>query len=131
LRACILAVIPRDITDAALDQCATLLKAKITIDDALIESLLSEVRRLRRQAQGAGGEHSTRLESITPALVIRLGDIYNSLEDGMSSPADWFEIEPAAPARGTEADSVSATLAAKGKGSTATSETAQPKHHAS
>jgi hypothetical protein len=126
LRACILAVIPRDITDAAVDQCAATLKAKIKIDDALIESLLTKFDAYGVKRKALEANIQRRLESITPALVIRLGDIYNSLEDGMSSPADWFEIEPAAPTGGTKADAVRATLAAKGKPAAATAGAAQP-----
>ena len=32
-----------------------------------------------------------RLDSITPAQVVSLRKIYNSLKDGMSKPSDWFE----------------------------------------
>jgi hypothetical protein len=32
-----------------------------------------------------------RLDTITPAQLIQLRKIYNSLRDGMSGPADWFE----------------------------------------
>jgi hypothetical protein len=87
LRACILAIIPRDITDAAVDQCAATLKAKIKIDDALIESLLAKFDAYGVKRKALEANIQRRLESITPALVIRLGDIYNSLEDGMSGPA--------------------------------------------
>jgi hypothetical protein len=34
-----------------------------------------------------------RLDTITPAQLIQLRKIYNSLKDGMSSPADWFDPE--------------------------------------
>jgi len=36
-----------------------------------------------------------RIDTITAAQVIGLRKIYNSLTDGMSSVADWFEIEEA------------------------------------
>jgi TolA-binding protein len=32
-----------------------------------------------------------RIDAITPALMVGLGKIYNSIKDGMSAPADWFE----------------------------------------
>jgi hypothetical protein len=64
-----------------------------------------------------------RVESITPALVSQLGKIYNSLKDGMSVPADWFEmpthveqIATETPAGGTTKTSrVAEQLAARAK----------------
>ena len=35
------------------------------------------------------------IDAITPALLIGLGKIYNSVKDGMSSAADWFPPEQA------------------------------------
>lgn len=35
-----------------------------------------------------------RMDAITPALVVQLGKIYNSLKDGMSNAAEWFEAVP-------------------------------------
>jgi hypothetical protein len=103
------------------------LKAKIKIDDALIESFLAKFDAYGVKRKALEANIQRRLESITPALVILLGDIYNSLEDGMSSPADSFEVEPAAPAGESKADAVRATLAAKSKSGAASAGTAQPK----
>jgi hypothetical protein len=36
-----------------------------------------------------------RLDAMTPALMVQLGKVYNSLKDGMSTIADWFEVAPA------------------------------------
>ena len=38
-----------------------------------------------------------RLDTITAAQLVQLRKIFNSMKDGMSTPADWFEAEaPAA-----------------------------------
>ena len=40
-----------------------------------------------------------RIEAIRPAQVVNMKKVYASLRDGMSAPADWFEVDPgAAPA---------------------------------
>ena len=36
-----------------------------------------------------------RLDTITAAQLVQLRKVYNSLKDGMSSPADWFEMDAA------------------------------------
>jgi hypothetical protein len=33
-----------------------------------------------------------RLDTITPSQMIQLGKIFQSLEDGMSTASEWFEI---------------------------------------
>jgi hypothetical protein len=44
-----------------------------------------------------------KLESIMPAQIIGLRKIYNSIKDGMSKPADWFEMEPTLEPNGKDA----------------------------
>jgi hypothetical protein len=36
-----------------------------------------------------------RIDTITPAQMVSLRNIYNSLSDGMSDPSDWFSQEQA------------------------------------
>jgi hypothetical protein len=45
-----------------------------------------------------------RIDAITPALLVRLGKIYNSIKEGMSKPADWFEAPRHRSDRRTPAD---------------------------
>ena len=52
-----------------------------------------------------------RIESMTPAALLGLGKIYNSLRDGMGKPADFFEVTPTAAADADE--SVSQATRAK------------------
>lgn len=93
VRACILAQIPGDVTDAAMQQAETTLRAKA---DTSPESMQRMVEAF--EAFGVTKEHiekriQRRIESIQPAQVVSLKRIYASLRDDMSRPADWFEIE--------------------------------------
>jgi hypothetical protein len=56
-----------------------------------------------------------RLDSITPALFVQLSKIYNSLKDGMSKPADWFEVEGAEAPAAKGNEGVKARLAERKK----------------
>lgn len=110
LRACILAVIPGDVTEAAVAQCEVTMRTKA---DTSAEAMLKMVDAFK--AFGVTREQIEKriqrhLDAIQPAQVVSLKKIYASLRDGMSSAADWFDpIEaPAAeagsaPASGTEA----------------------------
>ena len=97
LRACILGVIPGDVVDAAVDQVEKTLHTKADVTPERIKKMV--------EAFGAYGVSKgqietriqRRLDAITPALFVQLTKIYNSLKDGMSGAADWFDAEqPAA-----------------------------------
>lgn len=98
LRACILASIPGDVTEAAMQQADVTLKAKA---DTSPEAMAKMVEVFG--AFGVTREHiekriQRRLDAIQPAQVVSLKRIYASLRDDMSAPADWFDVEEGAPA---------------------------------
>jgi hypothetical protein len=95
VRARILSIIPGDVVEAAVIQCETTLRTRIEITPETIESLVNKFGALGVSRKALEGKIQRRLEAITPALVVNLGKIYNSIKDGMSAPIDWFEIEPA------------------------------------
>jgi hypothetical protein len=69
-------------------------------------------KRLQRRANA---------ESMTPANLVNLQGIYNSIKDGMSTPAEWFEPEEAAPAVDSKASgNAKAAAALNAKTATAT-----------
>jgi hypothetical protein len=93
LRACILGVIPGDVIDAAVRQCETTMKSRVEVTPDLIKSLVDKFAEhgvTRRQIET---RIQRSLESITPAQVVNLGKVYNSIKDGMSTAADWFRAE--------------------------------------
>jgi hypothetical protein len=93
VRARILAIIPGDVVEAAIAQCDTTLRTRIEITPETIESLVNKFGALGVSRKALEGKIQRRIEAITPALVVNLGKIYNSIKDGMSAPGDWFEIE--------------------------------------
>lgn len=97
LRACILGVIPGDVTEAAVKQCDATMRTNIEITPDLIAQLME-----RLGEYGVAKEHieariQRHIESILPAQVVQMRKIYNSLKDGMSQPSDWFDIAPPTP----------------------------------
>lgn len=98
-RACILAVIPGDVIDAALEQVDVTMKAKLEITPELITSLLASFEKFGVTKEQIEKRIQRRIDSITPALVVGLKKIHTSLKDGMSKPEDYFDApEGAAPA---------------------------------
>lgn len=92
LRACILAVIPGDVIDAAMQQVSTTLATKAQATPERIVTLVEKFAALGVTKQMLEKRLQRRVEVITPALIISLGRIYNSIKDGMSGPQDWFEV---------------------------------------
>lgn len=95
LRACILGVIPGDVTEAAVAACEQTLRASADVSPEGIKKLIAAF-----EPFGVGKEHierriQSRIDAIRPAQVVQLKKVYQSLRDGMSTPAEWFDMEAA------------------------------------
>jgi hypothetical protein len=96
MRACILGVIPGDITEDALDQCDKTMKASVKITPELLLKIVAMFDEYKVSKEQIERKIQRRLEAISPAQVITLGNIYNSIKDGMSKADEWFEsVAPA------------------------------------
>lgn len=91
LRACILGIIPGDVIDSAVSQCEQTLKAKADTSPDALKKLVEAFSAYGVTKEQIEKRIQRRLDTITPAQLIQLRKIYNSLKDNMSSPADWFE----------------------------------------
>lgn len=93
-RACILAVIPGDVQEAAVKQCEVTLKTKEEVTPERIKAMVEAFAQFRVTREMLEKRIQRRLDAATPALMVQLRKIYNSLKDGMSQPEEWFEIAP-------------------------------------
>jgi hypothetical protein len=93
LRACILSILPSDIVEAAVAQCEQTLKAKADTSPEALKRLTEAFAVFGATQLQIEKRIQRRLDSITPAQLISLRKIYNSLKDGMSTARDWFEPE--------------------------------------
>jgi hypothetical protein len=95
LRACILAVIPGDVVEAAVAQCEQTLHAQADTSPEAMTKLVEAFAAYGVTRDQIERRIQRRLEAIQPAQVVALRKIYTSLRDGMSAPGDWFEpVEP-------------------------------------
>lgn len=95
LRSCILSVIPGDVVDAALAQCAVTMKANVDTSPEATQKLVEAFSSFKVTKSQIEKRIQRRIEAIAPAQVISLRRIYISLRDGMSTPDEWFEAESA------------------------------------
>ena len=91
LRACILGVIPGDVVEAATKQAEETMTAKADTSPAALKKLVDAFAAFKVTKEQIEKKIQRRIEAIAPAQVVSLRKVYNSLRDGMSKPADWFE----------------------------------------
>jgi hypothetical protein len=110
VRACILGIIPGDITEAAVAQCEGTMKAKADTSPEAIRKMVDAFAALGVTRDHIEKRLQRHLDAITAAQVVGLKKVYASLRDGMSAPGDWFDVAPPIePA--TNADKVKAATA--------------------
>ena len=96
LRAVILATVPGDIVEAAVQQCEATLKSKADTSPEAMKKMVEAFGQYNVTKHQIEKRIQRKLDSITPAQLIALRKIFNSLKDGMSSQADWFEQDQSA-----------------------------------
>lgn len=101
-RACLLAVIPGDVQEAARKQIEVTLTTTIQLTPERLQAMLETFASYNVTKEMLETRIQRRLESITPALFLQLGKIAASLRDRMSTPRDWFEVPDEAPAAGQQ-----------------------------
>lgn len=93
LRACILAVVPGDVIEAAVQQCQVTLKQHADVSPEGIKALIDAFEPFEVSKAQIEKFCQCRAEAIRPAQVVRLRKIYTSLRDGMATVTDFFEPE--------------------------------------
>lgn len=117
VRACLEAIIPPDVVDEAVRECRSTLKSKVEITPERLKKMLEEFSRFGITKEQIEKRLGRRIDAIHPAQFISMGRICKSLQEGMSKPGDWFELE-----EGKEQQTASESLKA------ALKKQAEPKH---
>jgi hypothetical protein len=93
-RACILAAVPGDVVETALEACEATLKANVPATPENVQKIMGAFAKYGVTPAMVEKRIQRRLDTITPGLLLQLLRIGNSLRDGMSQAADWFDFEP-------------------------------------
>jgi hypothetical protein len=94
-RACLIAIMPGDVVEAAVAQCEKTLKVKIEVTPELIEQMLGMFADYGVTRAMIEKKIQRHIDSMTPTQAVQMKKIYNSLKDGMSTAAEWFEAADA------------------------------------
>ena len=92
VRACILAVLPRDIQEAVETQVAETMKATFEITPESLKAWLEAFGRLGVTKAMLEARIQRRFDSITPAQMMGLANIFNSIKDGIARVEDFFPV---------------------------------------
>lgn len=112
VRACILALVPGDVVEAAMDQAEATLKTTADTSAEAMVRMVDAFKPFGVTKELIEKRIQRRLDAIQPAQVVALKRIYASLRDDMSAPWDWFDVEKPE----TKAESVTlAEVAQRGK----------------
>lgn len=90
-RACLLAVIPADVVDVAMSQCDETLHTNAEVTTEAMALMLEKFGAFGVTKEQIEKRIQRRLEAMTPAQLVNLRKVHNSLRDGMSGVAEWFE----------------------------------------
>lgn len=93
VRACILAVLPRDIQEAVETQVAETMKATFEITPESLKAWLEAFGRLGVTKAMLEARIQRRFDSITPAQMMGLANIFNSIKDGIARVEDFFQVQ--------------------------------------
>lgn len=115
VRACIIAMIPGDVIEAAMDQAEITLRTQADTSPETIAKMVDAFAPFGVTKEHIEKRIQRRLDAIQPAQVVMLKRVYASLRDDMSAPSDWFDIEPTTPTDGDGKTTTLKDIVAKGK----------------
>jgi hypothetical protein len=97
LRACILAIIPADVTEAAVKQCEMTQANAAQVDADSIKAMVNAFAEVgvSKQMLEARVGHRLTVEATISAELLALRRIWRSIKDGMGTVADYFKATEA------------------------------------
>lgn len=105
-RACILALIPGDVQDAAVAACNDTLNARADTSIEAMKLMVESFGKYGVTKEMIEAKIQRRMDAITAGQVVQLRRIYTSLKDGMATAKDFFDTAAAgaeeAPKTGNE-----------------------------
>lgn len=95
VRACILEIVPGDLVDTAMDQCAeTLKRADPRSLEEKVRSALSKFDEIGVTKDMIETHLQHAVSAITESQLISLGKIYQSIKDGVAKREEFFDLKP-------------------------------------
>jgi len=96
VRACILALIPGDIIDAAVEQCEKTLATREVVTVESIAQLVKafEAFKVTKDMLSEYTGRNLTPDALSASMMVKLRTVYKSIKDGVGSPEDFFVMLP-------------------------------------
>jgi hypothetical protein len=92
VRTCLENIIPRDIVDAARDECRTTMETNEQVTPERLKKLTEAFAPLGVTKEMIETRLQRKLETMSPAQMVRLRRIFKSLQDRVADVADFFTV---------------------------------------
>lgn len=92
MRKCLENIIPGDVVEKAVEQCEMTMKSEEDTSPEAMKKMCEAFKQYGVTKQHIEEFIQRKIDSITPAMKVRLRKIFTSLQEGASSPSDWFNI---------------------------------------
>ena len=90
VRTCLENVIPRDVIEEAVDECARTLKANIQLDQSKILAMVSNFAELNVSKEQIAAKIQRSVDAIQPAQYLAMRRIYVAIRDGLQTAEQAF-----------------------------------------
>jgi hypothetical protein len=90
VRTCLENIIPRDIIEAACEECDKTLKTTTDVTPEGIAKLVAAFEKLNVTKDQIEARIQRRIDTISPAQAVHLAKICRSIRDGVAKPNDFF-----------------------------------------
>lgn len=111
MRNCILALIPGDVIDAAVEQCEKTMLTHCDITPEGLNKLVEAFAEFGVTKAQIEKRIQRRLDAIAPAQYVEMRNIYNSINKGTGKPEDWFKNDDVAETEPEQNQNPNATAA--------------------
>lgn len=93
LRACILGVVPGDVVEAAVEKCRETMTKNLggKLEEVIKKMVTTFEKEYCVTKEMLEKFIGCKAEAFTPNDVVRLGNVFTSIKDGMGKPEDYFE----------------------------------------
>lgn len=94
LRSCILAIVPEDVVDSAVEACKKTLLKNATKEpkETRIKNMIEAFKLFGVTQAMIENKYGCKAEALSELLLVKLRSIFQSLKDGFSKPENFFEM---------------------------------------
>lgn len=92
VRSCILAIMPVDVVEDAVEECKRTIASKVSLTPQKIKDMVKAFSTIGVNKKMLESRIQRGIDAVEPAQFLSLLNIYNSIKDGIGTPGDYFDM---------------------------------------